>query len=60
MGLQIQHRASRLHPAQEINRPLRGESEKPRIKSAKLKELRLQKEAEQLAAGIPGSAKVDG
>jgi hypothetical protein len=36
-----------------------AESEKRRTKSAKLKELRLKKEAEELAAGIPGSTKAD-
>ena len=35
-----------------------AESENRRIKSAKLKELRLKKEAEELAAGIPGSTPV--
>ena len=36
-----------------------AESEKRRIKSANLKELRLKKEAEQLAAGNRGSTKAD-
>ena len=36
-----------------------AESENRRTKSAKLKELRLRKEAEELAAGIPGSTKAD-
>ena len=36
-----------------------AEREKRRIKSAKLKELRLKKEAEELAGDIPGSTKAD-
>jgi hypothetical protein len=36
-----------------------AEGKKRRIKSAKLKELRLKKEADELAASLPGSTKTD-